>query len=269
MRPSVQARHAGYRRRQPSQGVIVMRRPPSAALDAATAAQDGPEPTPAGDEMPEATDANDAATVTASAEGGTEEEPDLEEGATSRLPDVVRQYLREIGRIPLLSAADEVGLARAVEAGLFAEEELLGQFEGPPAEREELAVGRVGGLAGTETDMFKSTDKKQTAKDFKPAPDKIHTDFGTLRARRRSPGRRAQPTDKRGGAVRQTVNPVGEESRARRRSRDPRASGQRCPNRRAARRTGAARRAAGQQLLLHPRRVRPRSRSCRSRVATC
>ncbi len=88
--------------------------------------------------MPEATDANDAATVTASAEGGTEEEPDLEEGATSRLPDVVRQYLREIGRIPLLSAADEVGLARAVEAGLFAEEELLGQFEGPPAEREEL-----------------------------------------------------------------------------------------------------------------------------------
>lgn len=38
--------------------------------------------------------------------------------------DLFRQYLREIGRIPLLSAADEVELARRVEAGLFAEERL-------------------------------------------------------------------------------------------------------------------------------------------------
>ncbi|MBO0512394.1 RNA polymerase sigma factor [Streptomyces beijiangensis] len=38
--------------------------------------------------------------------------------------DLFRQYLREIGRIPLLTAADEVDLARKVEAGLFAEEKL-------------------------------------------------------------------------------------------------------------------------------------------------
>ncbi|WP_254666061.1 RNA polymerase sigma factor [Streptomyces sp. WMMB 322] len=38
--------------------------------------------------------------------------------------DLFRQYLREIGRIPLLSAADEVELARRVEAGLFAEQKL-------------------------------------------------------------------------------------------------------------------------------------------------
>ncbi|WP_223206147.1 RNA polymerase sigma factor [Streptomyces xanthii] len=38
--------------------------------------------------------------------------------------DLFRQYLREIGRIPLLSAAEEVELARRVEAGLFAEERL-------------------------------------------------------------------------------------------------------------------------------------------------
>ncbi len=44
---------------------------------------------------------------------------DLDDGADDSLPDVVRQYLREIGRIPLLTAADEVRLARAVEAGLF------------------------------------------------------------------------------------------------------------------------------------------------------
>jgi RNA polymerase primary sigma factor len=39
--------------------------------------------------------------------------------------DLFRQYLREIGRIPLLTAAEEVELARRVEAGLFAEEKLL------------------------------------------------------------------------------------------------------------------------------------------------
>jgi len=38
--------------------------------------------------------------------------------------DLFRQYLREIGRIPLLSAVEEVELARRVEAGLFAEEKL-------------------------------------------------------------------------------------------------------------------------------------------------
>ncbi|MFE4017637.1 RNA polymerase sigma factor [Streptomyces sp. NPDC059101] len=38
--------------------------------------------------------------------------------------DLFRQYLREIGRIPLLTAAEEVDLARRVEAGLFAEEKL-------------------------------------------------------------------------------------------------------------------------------------------------
>jgi RNA polymerase primary sigma factor len=38
--------------------------------------------------------------------------------------DLFRQYLREIGRIPLLTAELEVELARQVEAGLFAEEKL-------------------------------------------------------------------------------------------------------------------------------------------------
>jgi RNA polymerase primary sigma factor len=38
--------------------------------------------------------------------------------------DLVRIYLREIGRVPLLSAHDEVELAKAIEAGLFAEEKL-------------------------------------------------------------------------------------------------------------------------------------------------
>jgi RNA polymerase primary sigma factor len=42
--------------------------------------------------------------------------------------DLVRIYLREIGRVPLLTAQDEVELAKAIEAGLFAEEKLQGGY---------------------------------------------------------------------------------------------------------------------------------------------
>ncbi|MET9434319.1 RNA polymerase sigma factor [Streptomyces sp. NPDC006551] len=45
-------------------------------------------------------------------------------GGNGPSSDLFRQYLREIGRIPLLTAAEEVELARRVEAGLFAEERL-------------------------------------------------------------------------------------------------------------------------------------------------
>ena len=42
--------------------------------------------------------------------------------------DLVRVYLREIGRVPLLTAEAEVELAKSIEAGLFAEEKLQGGF---------------------------------------------------------------------------------------------------------------------------------------------
>jgi RNA polymerase primary sigma factor len=44
--------------------------------------------------------------------------------------DLVRIYLREIGRVPLLTAQDEVDLAKSIEAGLFAEEKLQGDRAG-------------------------------------------------------------------------------------------------------------------------------------------
>jgi RNA polymerase primary sigma factor len=50
---------------------------------------------------------------------------DQEEGARRTVTsDLVRIYLREIGRVPLLTAQGEVELAKAIEAGLFAEEKL-------------------------------------------------------------------------------------------------------------------------------------------------
>ena len=50
-----------------------------------------------------------------------EEDDAAKAGPTS---DPVRLYLKEIGKVPLLTAAQEVELAKAVEAGLFADERL-------------------------------------------------------------------------------------------------------------------------------------------------
>ncbi|MEU4094130.1 RNA polymerase sigma factor [Streptomyces sp. NPDC026673] len=72
------------------------------------------------------------AEAAAEAEPDPDAEADAEPGPVRQLSDEVagpsadlfRQYLREIGRIPLLTAVEEVDLARRVEAGLFAEEKL-------------------------------------------------------------------------------------------------------------------------------------------------
>jgi RNA polymerase primary sigma factor len=58
--------------------------------------------------------------------------------AMSATPDLVRQYLREIGRVRLLTADEEVSLARAVEAGLFAEELLSRPTPMDPGRVDEL-----------------------------------------------------------------------------------------------------------------------------------
>jgi RNA polymerase primary sigma factor len=50
--------------------------------------------------------------------------PSLDDVGTATSTDLVRVYLREIGRVPLLTAAQEVELARRVEAGVFAAERL-------------------------------------------------------------------------------------------------------------------------------------------------
>jgi RNA polymerase primary sigma factor len=59
--------------------------------------------------------------------------------------DLVRIYLREIGRVPLLTAQDEVDLAKAIEAGLFAEEKL--QTSTPPLKCAGAQVAELAMLA--------------------------------------------------------------------------------------------------------------------------
>jgi len=45
-------------------------------------------------------------------------------GHSGTVPDPVRVYLREVGRVALLDAAQEVDLAKRIEAGVFATERL-------------------------------------------------------------------------------------------------------------------------------------------------
>ncbi|MGQ4514194.1 sigma-70 family RNA polymerase sigma factor [Streptomyces sp. DW26H14] len=53
-----------------------------------------------------------------------ERRPAVHAGTGGASSDLLRLYLREIGRVRLLTAAEEVELARRVEAGLFAEQKL-------------------------------------------------------------------------------------------------------------------------------------------------
>jgi RNA polymerase sigma factor (sigma-70 family) len=63
--------------------------------------------------------------------------------------DLVGQYLKQIGETPLLSADEEVELAKRIEAGLYAQQLLAGQCDGDalPYSREELQAIADDGMA--------------------------------------------------------------------------------------------------------------------------
>jgi len=86
----------------------------------------------------------DAEPPPAGEQGETTEQP--EEARRPVTGDLVRIYLREIGRVPLLTAEEEVELAKSIEAGLFAEEKLHGGFGLAGVQRADLALLSAEGL---------------------------------------------------------------------------------------------------------------------------
>ena len=81
-------------------------------------------PLPAGALVLKAGDEEDVPTIT-----------NLIPGATA---DPVKDYLKQIGKVPLLNAAEEVELAMRIEAGLFAEEKLATEKNLPKKLQREL-----------------------------------------------------------------------------------------------------------------------------------
>jgi RNA polymerase primary sigma factor len=64
------------------------------------------------------------------------------------MPDPIRLYFRQIGRVPLLTAQQEVDLARRIEAGVLAVERLATASALPVSERQALsAIARDGAAA--------------------------------------------------------------------------------------------------------------------------
>jgi RNA polymerase primary sigma factor len=68
-------------------------------------------------------------------EGDDTDEPEQQVVVAGATADPVKDYLKQIGKVPLLNAEQEVELAKRIEAGLFAEEKLAPE-DGttPPAE---------------------------------------------------------------------------------------------------------------------------------------
>ncbi len=99
-----------------------------AAADPALAAAAGAAPVEDDDEDDEDDDTGEGGSGKAKSDDDEDDEdekkPLAAEGEVGISTDLVRAYLKEIGKVPLLTAEMEVDLAQRIEAGLFAAEKL-------------------------------------------------------------------------------------------------------------------------------------------------
>ncbi|NUW42991.1 RNA polymerase sigma factor [Nonomuraea rhodomycinica] len=99
-----------------------------------------PEPDEDTDDEPKAADAAAAAAQKSEDEvlilsDDDDDAPVAQVAAAGATADPVKDYLKQIGKVPLLNAEQEVELAKRIEAGLFAEEQLgSGEADGLPVD---------------------------------------------------------------------------------------------------------------------------------------
>jgi len=95
-----------------------------AAADPALAVAAGTPAAPVEDDEDDEDEDEDGAPKAKSDDDEDDEKPLAAEGEVGISTDLVRAYLKEIGKVPLLTAELEVELAQRIEAGLFAAEKI-------------------------------------------------------------------------------------------------------------------------------------------------
>ncbi len=101
--------------------------------EAAASDEDAPEPT--GDDADDSSEDEGKGFVLGAADDDAPIQQVTTAGATA---DPVKDYLKQIGKVALLNAEQEVDLAKRIEAGLFAEEKLASGEKITPKMRREL-----------------------------------------------------------------------------------------------------------------------------------
>jgi RNA polymerase primary sigma factor len=104
---------------------VVAAADPALAAATGAVAEDDDEDDDEDDETPKPASDED--------EDEDEKKPLAAEGEVGISTDLVRAYLKEIGKVPLLTAEQEVELAQRIEAGLFAAEKIRQADEGEAA----------------------------------------------------------------------------------------------------------------------------------------
>ncbi|MCB5906435.1 RNA polymerase sigma factor [Streptomyces sp. SF28] len=96
-------------------------------------------PSPAKGDAPEAAEGTEAAGFVLS-DDDEDDAPAQQVAAAGATADPVKDYLKQIGKVPLLNAEQEVELAKRIEAGLFAEDKLATEEKIAPKLKRELEI---------------------------------------------------------------------------------------------------------------------------------
>ncbi len=101
--------------------------------------EETPAAAPGKGDAPEAAEGTEAAGFVLSDED-EDDAPAQQVAAAGATADPVKDYLKQIGKVPLLNAEQEVELAKRIEAGLFAEDKLANSDKLAPKLKRELEI---------------------------------------------------------------------------------------------------------------------------------